>query len=133
MFYPESCLIEELMVTTQQQDISKEIEFFDLWAMSGNGDYGVFTHHTNDSIIRAFVASTGIAVGDSLLDLGCGSGCFSRLLQRAGYCVTAIDISFGVLLGARQMEGSMDLVAGNAWSGVSYLQRLPTTFRHLAR
>ena len=34
---------------------------------------------------------------------------------------------------ARQVEGSMDLVAGNAWSGVSYLQRLPATFRHLAR
>jgi len=56
-----------------------------------------------------------------------------RLLQRAGYCVTAVDISFGMLLGARQMDCAMDLAAGNAWSGVSYLQRLPTTFRHLAR
>ena len=114
MFYPESCLIEELMVTTQQQDVSKEIEFFDLWAVSGNGDYDVFTPDTNESIIRAFVASTGIAVGDSVLDLGCGSGCFSRLLQRAGYCVTAVDISFGMLLGARQMDCAMDLAAGNA-------------------
>ena len=77
MFYPESCLIEELMVTIQQQDVSKEIEFFDLWAMSGHGDFGVFTHDKNESIIRAFVVSTGIAVGDSVLDLGCGSGCFS--------------------------------------------------------
>ena len=59
--------------------------------MSGNGDYDVFTPDTNESIIRAFVASTGIAVGDSVLDLGCGSGCFSRLLQRAGYCVTAVN------------------------------------------
>ena len=77
MFYPESCLIEELMVTIQQQDVSKEIEFFDLWAVSGNGDYDVLTPDTKESIIRAFVASTGIAVGDSVIDLGCGSGCFS--------------------------------------------------------
>ena len=45
--------------------------------MSGNGDYDVFTPDTKESIIRAFVASTGIAVGDSVIDLGCGSGCFS--------------------------------------------------------
>ena len=114
MFYPESHLIEELIVITQQQDISKEIEFFDLRAVSGNGDYDVFTQDTNESIIQAFVASTGIVVGNSVLDLGCGSGFFSRLLQRAGYCVTAFEISFGMLLRARQMDCAMDLAAGNA-------------------
>ena len=34
---------------------------------------------------------------------------------------------------ARQMDGSMDLVAGNARSGVSCLQRLSATFCYFAR
>lgn len=102
------------MNVPQQQNIAKEIEFFDYWAGSSTVDYDVFTPATNDSIIRAFVDTTGILAGSSVLDLGCGSACFARLLQGAGYRVTGVDLSFGMLLVGRRMDCSMDLAAGNA-------------------
>ena len=102
------------MDVTQHQNTTKEIEFFDTLAAANLGDYDVFMPATNDLIIQAFVDTTKISAGSSVLDLGCGSACFARLLQRAGYKVTGIDLSFGMLLGGRRRDVSMDLAAGNA-------------------
>ena len=81
-------------------------------------DAGVGAGHQNFSRARLGVVLRGHAVA-------------VRVGSANGEQVAALQCGQAAL--ARQMEGSMDLVAGNARSGVSCLQRLSATFRYLAR
>jgi len=60
-------------------------------------DYGQWTGYVDGLIGRA-----GLSHGCDLLDLGCGTGSFSLLLAKAGYAVTGIDSSPGMLKIARE-------------------------------
>src|SRR6185437_5437676 len=95
-----------------KQNKQKEIEFFDAHAASG--EYNVFTLQANDRIIASFVRLSGLRPGARILDIGCGSGTFTALLQRAGFVVSGIDISERLVAIGRKNYPGLDLIEGDA-------------------
>jgi demethylmenaquinone methyltransferase / 2-methoxy-6-polyprenyl-1,4-benzoquinol methylase len=98
---------------------------------------------------RATVEALRIGPGERVLDLGCGTGDLSRLLAGAGGRVVGIDISHGMLRGAKaKLRGDTQLALGSAFAlpmrdrtfaaaGSAFVLRnlfdLETAFRELAR
>jgi ubiquinone/menaquinone biosynthesis C-methylase UbiE len=79
------------MTKSQTQNKNSEITFFDNYgAVDG---YDVFTPATNKRLIDTFVRLGGLAPGARIVDLGCGSGVFTHLLQRRGYRCAGVDLS----------------------------------------
>jgi ubiquinone/menaquinone biosynthesis C-methylase UbiE len=74
-----------------QQDKQKEVAFFDNLASSQ--EYNVFTDEANNKIIHTLETLLALAPGARLLDLGCGSGIFTQLLQARGYDCVGLDLS----------------------------------------
>jgi ubiquinone/menaquinone biosynthesis C-methylase UbiE len=79
------------MTNGSPQDKEREIAFFDAHAAADA--YDVFLPATNERIIDAFVGLSNLPPGSRVVDLGCGSGIFTDVLQRRGYRCTGIDIS----------------------------------------
>ncbi len=52
--------------------------------------------------IKRRIASTWIEPGQSVLEIGCGTGSLAALMAERGACVTAIDISEPMLMVARE-------------------------------
>ena len=52
----------------------------------------------------------------TLLDVGCGTGYFSRLFAKAGLQVSALDPDWSALTYARQQDGEIDYLQANALS-----------------
>jgi 2-polyprenyl-3-methyl-5-hydroxy-6-metoxy-1,4-benzoquinol methylase len=50
-----------------------------------------FWHRARNAFIRRKIAALGVRPGARVLELGCGAGCVSAELARAGYEVTGID------------------------------------------
>jgi SAM-dependent methyltransferase len=84
------------------QKKSAEIRFFDQHAEQG--DYNVFTDTASRKIIDAFMSYTGLAPPARIVDLGCGSGAFTRLLSDALFAVEGVDISPRLVALARRMH-----------------------------
>lgn len=74
-----------------QQDKQKEVAFFDNLASSQ--EYNVFTDEANNKIIHTLETLLALEPGARLLDLGCGSGIFTQLLQARGYDCVGLDLS----------------------------------------
>ena len=70
------------------QNKSKEIDFF-----GSHPPYEVFDSKTNEFLIDIFVSKCKLNPGDRILDLGCGSGVFSKILIARGYKCIGIDLS----------------------------------------
>jgi SAM-dependent methyltransferase len=75
----------------RQQDKQREIAFFDRHAAAD--DYNVFAPTASARLIDAFVRLSALPARARVVDLGCGSGAFTHLLQRAGYDCVGLDIS----------------------------------------
>jgi ubiquinone/menaquinone biosynthesis C-methylase UbiE len=82
------------------QDKQNEITFFDAHAAAD--DYNVFSEAANARLIDRFVRLTGLEPGACVIDLGCGSGIFTYLLNQRGYDVAGLDISPKLLELARR-------------------------------
>ena len=94
------------------QNKEKEIAFFDHHASSD--EYNVFTPESNAQLIAAFQRLTGLPSGSRVIDLGCGSGLFTQLLQEAGYRAVGIDISPKLIELGRNTYLGLDLRVGDA-------------------
>jgi ubiquinone/menaquinone biosynthesis C-methylase UbiE len=79
------------MHTEKPQDKAKEVDFFDRFAAAD--DYDVFMPQAKVRIIDAFARLSGLAAGARMLDVGCGSGAFTELLQQRGHQTSGLDIS----------------------------------------
>ncbi len=89
---------------TGRQDKQSEIAFFDAHATAD--DYDVFTPQASARLVETFVRLSGLAPGARVADLGCGSGAFTHLLERAGYDCIGLDISAKLVeLGRRKYPG----------------------------
>ena len=55
--------------------------------------------------VNAFLERAGIAPGESVFDMGCGSGALAVPLGKAGHAVTAADFSEGML---SLLEGALE-------------------------
>ncbi|HTX68532.1 MAG TPA: methyltransferase domain-containing protein [Thermoleophilia bacterium] len=92
-------------------------EFFDSFAPQYMNE--VFT---GDSVREAafLVELLGLSEGATILDIGCGTGRHAVELARAGYAVTGIDISAGMLREARaaaeQARVGVELIEADATS-----------------
>jgi ubiquinone/menaquinone biosynthesis C-methylase UbiE len=89
------------MPSGRPQDRAGEREFFDRHAETVS-EYNVLSEKTNRRLVAACLERCRLRPGMRVLDLGCGSGVFSRLLSRQGLNVTGVDISPRLIeLGAR--------------------------------
>jgi ubiquinone/menaquinone biosynthesis C-methylase UbiE len=98
------------------QNKASEISFFD---NHGAVDaYDVFTPATNERLIDIFVRLSGLFPGSRVVDLGCGSGVFTNVLQRRGYRCSGVDLSPNLIAIARAKYGGIEFHTGD-------IERLP--------
>jgi len=100
------------MTTRLEQDKAKEIAFFDRFAEAD--DYDVFLPRAKARIVDSFVRLTGLAPAARVLDVGCGSGTFTGLLQQWGYRTSGIDISPKLIALAKRKFSDIDFSIGDA-------------------
>jgi ubiquinone/menaquinone biosynthesis C-methylase UbiE len=93
------------------QDKQKEIAFFDRHAAAD--DYDVFTPEASERIVAAFVELTGLKPPARIADLGCGSGTFTALLDRAGYVSYGLDLSAKLLATGCRKHPDIGFIAGD--------------------
>ena len=90
------------------QNKASEIIFFD---SHGAADaYDVFTPDTNERLVDMFVRLSGLPPGTRVVDLGCGSGVFTNLLQRRGYRCSGVDLSPNLIAIARAKFGGIEFL-----------------------
>lgn len=73
-------------------DINKEIEFFDNFE-SEHTDYDVLGERAYGRLLSMFARKLASRPGQKCIDLGCGSGAFTRRLEAFGLDLTGMDIS----------------------------------------
>jgi ubiquinone/menaquinone biosynthesis C-methylase UbiE len=100
------------MAMPSSQDKQREIAFFDGHAAADT--YDAFTPAANDRLIDAFVALSGLPPASRVVDLGCGSGVFTRVLQRRGYRCCGADLSPKLIEAARAKFRDVEFVEGDA-------------------
>jgi SAM-dependent methyltransferase len=94
---------------SQKKD--SEIAFFDSHAAVDA--YDVFTSDSNERLIDAFVRLSGLSAGARVVDLGCGSGVFTNILQRRGYRCSGVDLSPKLIAIARSQYSGIDFQEGD--------------------
>jgi ubiquinone/menaquinone biosynthesis C-methylase UbiE len=105
-------VMDQMVRFEASQVKAKEVEFFD--NVAATDDYDVFQPQAKERIIDAFVRVAGLAAGARVLDIGCGSGTFTRLLQLRGYRLSGIDISSKMIAMARQKSANIQFYEGDA-------------------
>ena len=73
-------------------DIQKEAEFFDHFE-SNHGDYDVLAEDAYRRLLGLFDALVRPRRGERCIDLGCGTGAFTRRLRGFGLDLVGLDIS----------------------------------------
>jgi ubiquinone/menaquinone biosynthesis C-methylase UbiE len=104
------------MTTPLSQNKQTEIAFFD--SHGAVNAYDVFTPGTNEHLIDMFVRLSGLPAGARVVDLGCGSGIFTNLLQRRGYRCSGVDLSPKMIALARAKFSDIEFIEGD-------IERLP--------
>jgi ubiquinone/menaquinone biosynthesis C-methylase UbiE len=94
------------------QDKRQEIEFFNRHAAAA--DYEVFEPASSIRIVDKVLALADLEAGAQVLDVGCGSGVFTRLLRMRGMDCCGLDLSQGLLRLARGKAPDVLWVAGDA-------------------
>ena len=100
------------MKSERSQDKQEEIGFFNAHAASA--EYDVFTSESNERLIAAAIRIGGFQRGAHIVDLGCGSGVFTDLLQRAGFSMRGVDISPKLIELGRTKYPKLELIEGDA-------------------
>ncbi len=99
------------MTTPQSQNKQTEIAFFD--SHGAVNAYDVFTPGTNERLIDTFVRVSELPPGARVVDLGCGSGVFTNLLQRRGYRCSGVDLSPKMIAIARAKFSDIEFIEGD--------------------
>lgn len=89
-------------------NLEREIEFFD--AFADHSDYDVFSERGYDRLLAAFGSMVAPRPGERCVDLGCGTGAFTRRLRRFSLDLTGIDIS------SRSIERAKSLADGERYA-----------------
>ncbi len=90
----------------------KEIAFFDRFA-SEHGDYDVLGDLAYARLLALFAACVVPSPGDRCIDLGCGTGAFTRRLARFGLDLTGMDISPRSVERAAERDAGVRYVVGD--------------------
>lgn len=76
--------------------------------------YARFRPTYPDGVVDWLVRTSGATPGSRVVDLGCGTGIWSRLLAARGYAVTGVDVNEGMLDHARAAAGGPAYVHAEA-------------------
>jgi len=109
-------------VSSAQQDKQSEIAFFDRHAAAD--DYDVFAPEASARLVSEFVRLTALPPHARVVDLGCGSGTFTNLLQQAGYACVGLDISGKLIEVGRRKHADLKLLQGD----IEHLPFAPASF-----
>ena len=91
-------------------NVQREVEFFDRFA-SEHGDYDVLSEGAYARLLELFERWVQPRPGERAIDLGCGTGAFTRRMRRFGLQLTGMDIS----------PASVERASQNAATGERYL------------
>jgi ubiquinone/menaquinone biosynthesis C-methylase UbiE len=89
----------------------EEIAFFDRHAEAS--EYDVFTPETSRRLVRECVALAGLDRGARVVDLGCGSGVFTALLEAEGFRCSGLDLSRRLLRTGKRANPRARFIAGD--------------------
>ena len=90
-------------------NIDKERRFFDAF-QAHHGEYDVLTEQGYERLLDKFGAHVGLRPGASCIDLGCGTGAFTRRLSARGLAMTGVDVSPGSIARAQRLGGGQFVV-----------------------
>jgi SAM-dependent methyltransferase len=93
-------------------DLEKEISFFDRFELE-HGDYDVLAEESYERILKTMFHGIRIGRGLTCVDLGCGTGAFTRRLRKLDLAVTGVDISPRSIERARAIGGGPEYVVGD--------------------
>lgn len=96
----------------EMQNIEAETEFFDRFVQKV-GDYNVFDERGWNCLLRFFEKSINPKPGERLIDLGCGTGVFTRRLIKYGLELLGVDISQKSIEYACRLQGRIQFIVGN--------------------
>jgi SAM-dependent methyltransferase len=85
--------------------VEKEINFFDRFEAE-HGDYDVLAEASYGRILNTLARRMSVRPGMRCLDLGCGTGAFTRRLQPLGFFLTGLDISPRSINRAKSLGGA---------------------------
>lgn len=92
-----------------RQNKSSEKKFFDKFSVVGG--YDVFTERGYETIINTFKSMVPVRNNSLILELGCGTGAFTRRLNNIVNNVIGVDISMGSIRYASKSCDSMKFVS----------------------
>lgn len=90
-------------------NIDKEREFFDAFE-SDHGDYDVLADESYRRILSWLPGDAAARRGRTGVDLGCGTGAFTRRMSAAGLAMTGLDISPRSIQRANALGGGIFVV-----------------------
>jgi SAM-dependent methyltransferase len=88
-----------------EMDTDKEIQFFDQFAEQ-HGEYDVLAEESYQRIIEVLKSEVPRQPALRGVDLGCGTGAFTRRLSHCGYQLTGVDVSPRSIARARELGGA---------------------------
>jgi SAM-dependent methyltransferase len=90
----------------------REVEFFDQF-VAEHGDYDVLSEGAYRRLLDTFVGMVRPAPGERCIDLGCGTGAFTRRLRPFGLRLAGMDISPGSVAHAKTEAPDIDFLVGD--------------------
>ncbi len=90
-------------------DLDRERQFFDAFE-ADHGDYDVLAEASYRRILSVFEREMQLRAGRSCIDLGCGTGAFTRRLTAFGVNSTGMDVSSKSIERANALGGGRFLV-----------------------
>ena len=76
----------------------------ELWGTAPE-DWALHLEITFIPLYKKMISKSGIIAGDKVLDIGCGSGLFLKMVDARGAGATGIDLSPELLRIARESKG----------------------------
>ena len=94
------------------RDIDKEISFFDRFELE-HGDYDVLAEESYERILKAMFSGVQLRPGMTCVDLGCGTGAFTRRMRKLDLDLTGVDISSRSIDRAKAIGGGPEYAVGD--------------------
>jgi SAM-dependent methyltransferase len=99
-------------MATGDPNAQREVEFFDKF-VAEHGDYDVLGDGAYARLRDAFVRAVAPRPGERCIDLGCGTGAFTRRLHSLGLARSGMDISPVSIERARALAPDIDYLVGD--------------------
>jgi SAM-dependent methyltransferase len=99
-------------MTERDIEARREVEFFDRF-VAEHGDYDVLGDGAYARLREAFVRAVRPRAGERCIDLGCGTGAFTRRLKPLGLALTGMDISPVSVEHARAIAPDVEYLVGD--------------------